>query len=131
MRIKRATAIAWPSDTRVSDTPFEVHRLVRGKDRREQMASYRRRAAREGTALTATMVGRYRADDRGPKDLAPLDERIRSRVLSVLKSLLVGTRVFKQKDWWATSYVSAEQRRIAAEVLQRLVWELTDDDRPP
>ena len=85
------------------------------------MDKYLRMAAREGVALSAKKLGLYRSVEAGPHPLTvPLDERLRRRVSSLLKSILLGSRVIKRDDWWTSKSVSEDSRRLAASVLRQL-----------
>lgn len=125
MRIERATSIKWPEEQRCSSTSYSVHRMLRGEDRFSQMQKYLKKAEKEDVALSATRLGRYRADEKGPKPPLPLDEWITKRISSLLKHYLLGSRIVKRNDWWNSGYVSEETRRAVADVLIRFAREFT------
>jgi hypothetical protein len=132
MRHQRATAIAWPDVERQTSTSYSVHEKIRGENRQAEMKKWLRQAEREGYPLTATMLGRYRTDEknaekvaRGLPLLAPLDERAYKRFNSAAKGLLIGGgRIVDQEDWWNSRHASIGERQIVAEALRRLAEEI-------
>lgn len=116
----RATAIAWPPETRrLEDASYMVHYRIRGEDRFAEMEKHLRRAKREGVVLTQTRLSRYRQDEKPSKPLDPLIDRLDKRIGSSLKSLLLGGgRTVKRDDWWNSRHVSNEAKQDAIKALQ-------------
>lgn len=124
----RTTAIRYPNRVRAQSTSFSVHVKLSGKDGPLEMAKRLRQAAREGSALTVKMLGRFRTDEKAKKPPLPLDEQIRRRVESVLKTLILGARVIKRPDWWTHGGINQETRDIAVRVLRQLASEIASHE---
>lgn len=127
MREYRMTAIRWPQEDRFSSASFTVHLKLKGPDRQSQMAKYLRKKKREGgQALSAKDVARYRADEKPNKPLKPFPDRVRQRLESTAKSMLIGGGVkVKRDDWWNSSHVNDEQRAQFARELRSLASRMT------
>ena len=123
MRQARATAIAWPRDTRVSRASFKVHAQIRGEDRAKEMAKRLKQAERENRALSAEMLVRLRADERGTMNTKTDRDRLRSRLASAVKTVLAEGIIkssLPDPDWWNGKSITADRRALAVEELRRL-----------
>lgn len=121
MRLYRATAIKWPDDTRVSSASFSAHRLLKGDDRFGRMARYIDLARRENRALSASMVKRYR-DDEKPRHVRTMQELLRRRIETAVKGVLAAGLVKSSlpERWWEASRITPPQRAIAVAELRAL-----------
>ena len=123
MRIARATAIAWPRDARASRASFAVHARIRGEDRVKEMTKRLKQAERENRALSAEMLVRLRADERGTMNTKTDRDRLRSRLASAVKTVLAEGIIkssLPDPDWWNGMSITADRRALAVEELRRL-----------
>lgn len=118
MRIYRATALAWPDDTRVSSAPFIVHRLLLGDDRLQRMERYRKKA--KGQPLTRRAVARYRAEDRPKRQAVPWEAQVARTIEAAAKRALLEGIVTKQPDWWNAEGITEAQREVVIAALRDL-----------
>jgi hypothetical protein len=119
MRLYRATAIAWPDDTRVSSASFSVHRVMTGSNRTAEMKLRLRQAEKEGRALSQTLLRRFRADDR-PAKIKPFEEYFRRAIAATVRRMLLGGIVTKREDWWMVPQVNDEARALVVRELRAL-----------
>lgn len=128
LRQIRATAILWPGGDRSPSAPFTVHYMLRGEDRFDRMRRYQEKARKhENSALTPSMVRRYRDEERGPRIGKQWDERVRDAITRAAKRVLLDGRVAKDKtDWWTLA--TPRQRRIVAEQLRAVAAMIEGSD---
>ena len=119
LRIYRATALAWPHDTRVSSAAFGVHLRMRGPDRQAEMSKRLRQAKAEKRALSIRMLTRYRADE-NPLPGRPYDDRVRRAVTNAVRREMLGGVSTKRPDWWMADVVVQGSRDVAVRELRRL-----------
>jgi hypothetical protein len=123
MRQWRATALKWPDDMRVSSASYEAHKALRGPDRFELMRTYLRK--NKGRPLSGRAVTRYRAEDAPAKSLPPWEERVRRRIESTAKSLVLGNVIVKREDWWTAKAASPYRRETVAAALRAVAREIS------
>jgi hypothetical protein len=123
MRTYRATAIAWAKDERSSLASFNVHYRLRGPDHVEQLAKYEHMARREGSALSAHMLARYRSDE-NPKPPRSYEQRMRSAIANATRREMLGGLLTKREDWWTV--VTELERSVAVRELRALAKRIED-----
>lgn len=124
LRNVRATGLAWPRALRSARAPFDVHKMLRGPNRLNDMNRYLRK--NQDRPLTSRTVARYRAADKGTKPPMPWALTAERRIHSTVKSLLLrGGIITKRKDWWNTDGTS-ESARVLAAILHDLATKLEE-----
>jgi hypothetical protein len=121
MRTYRATALAWSRDERSSRASFNVHYRLRGPDHVAQLAKYIGLAEREGSALSAHMLARYKSDE-NPKTPRSYEQRLRSAITNAVRREMLGGVTTKRDDWW--NVVTDIERSTAVRELRRFASEI-------
>jgi hypothetical protein len=117
LRNVRATAVAWPRASRNARASFSVHKMMRGKDRQQEMVKRLRQADHEGMALSQRMLSRLRAEEKPASEMRAYDERLRQAITNaVRREMLAGYGGVKRKDWWMLEEIVPSMSAADAEV---------------